>query len=322
METQMAVTVLPPAAETPATIEFTDLPAKVQQLIIRHDLRDDWRAIYAHFAAPLGTIAEWKRRNDGIVIADRHETEKMREAGDIWAAVREVWTAVDSQRKAIKDPFLRKGQLIDGIANIIKDEIAPLLEDLKAKRDYAKILEQKEESERGANRRAALLLHETFTALDAATLGKLSDTQFDEMLEAARQSALTRKLEESERRERLERELEEERARRRATEERLAEERRKLEESERELAEQKRIEAETTERERAAEAARRAEEERLAQAPDREKLLILAQRISAITLDLPTVATEAAAWELERVKTLLTTTAEDLRKFGANGAAE
>ncbi|HNU07106.1 MAG TPA: hypothetical protein PKO33_05015 [Pyrinomonadaceae bacterium] len=321
METQMAVTVLPPVNDTPATIEFTDLPAKVQQLIIRHDLRDDWRAIYAHFAAPLGTIAEWKRRNDGIVIADRHETDKMREAGDIWAAVREVWTAVDSQRKAIKDPFLRKGQLIDGIANIIKDEIAPLLEDLKAKRDYAKILEQKEESERGANRRAALLLHGP-TALDAATLGKLSDEQFTEMLESARQSALTRKLEESDRRERLERELEDERARRRATEERLAEERRKLEESERELAEQKRIEAEAAERERAAEAARRAEEERLAQAPDREKLLILAQRISAITLELPTVATESAAWELERVKTRLTTTAEDLRKFGAQGDAE
>lgn len=315
---ESSTTTLAVADVAAVTTRFEDLPVNIRQLIVKHKLENDWQYVFEQFADALTSIGDWKQQNEAIDVTGREDLDAMARAGDLWKAVQSVYTTIEDRRKSIKDPFLRQCQLIDGIAGIIKLEIEPLRESLRSKRDFARDLELRERRELGEQRLIILTHYGSGTGLSAAQLGTMSADEFESLRQSTEAAHLARLDQIA--RERLEREQQAEQLRIERERREIAERAALAERAERERLE--RIEADRIASEQAAALEKVREAERLAQAPDREKLLALADRIEAVTRTNPDVATPAAAWALTNATERLLAVVRDLRAFGTETEAQ
>lgn len=311
---------------------------QLQHFIDQHQLpATKSQALQAQFAAVLTTVEEWKEKINSIVITDVSQKNEMRQAGEARKFLKAKRVEVEKTRKALKEESLREGKSIDAIARFITEMIEPLEEKAEELERFAEIKAAAERAERLEAR--SKLLADMNAAYNKDIIADMDEPMFQSFLEGLKKLEEARKAEaerleterirleaerlEAERaaaeeRERLRKELEAERVaaaaeRKRIEEERAAE--RAKAEKERKEAEaaaaterKKREEIEQAERKRKeaeAEAERiKAEAERKAKsAPDREKLLKLAETLGATTM--PEMTTEEGRKLLSEAQTLI-----------------
>jgi hypothetical protein len=239
-----------------------------------------------------------------IVVTDETQTDLMSDARELRLRLKAERVRIGKVKKEIKEPYLRKTQVIDGIHLIIERMFESEEQYLQDQEDFAKICEQQRSLDRAKSRSQALREY-NFTG-DIPGLGNIPAANFELILAGAKaKSEQAQAVEDQLHREEQERDeqaeklrLENERLRQEKEEaNRLAEaervERQRIEDqarSEREAAEQTerdRLAAEETERKRVAAEARAKE-----LAPDREKFMEFAGQITQLEMNAPVMDTD------------------------------
>jgi len=194
--------------------------------------------------------AEWQTKAEEIVVTDASQILQIQDAEKGFKIVQRMRIDAENTRKTLKERALNEGRFIDGVANELKELIAPIEEHLKAQKDFVKIKEEREAEERRIKAEAHLREQEEKEAAETEKV-------------RLEQEAAARKE-----RERIRKENEQLR--------KEAEEREAAMKAEREKAEKERIAAEEKARKEREEIERKAREER-----DRQDKLYAEERAKA-----------------------------------------
>jgi hypothetical protein len=84
---------------------------------------------------------------EGIVCAGEDDEESMVRAKDGYAVINGIYKKAEEVRKQAKAEAKRETDAIDSIGRVLKGVIDPMLEHLKAQRDYKKLAEAKRQAE-------------------------------------------------------------------------------------------------------------------------------------------------------------------------------
>ena len=250
-----------------------------------------------------------------LIVTSIDQKDLMQQAHEGRIILKNKRNDVEKMRKELKERSLREGQAIDKVANLIKEMIAPAEAHLELQENFAKIYEEQRKEALRLKRHEILLPYTSDPSL--FDLANMTEEQFDQILagqkaaheqrieaeKKAEEDRIAKERAEAEERECIRRENERLKAEVEKREAELAEERRKAE------VERKRLEyiakAEAEKREAAereiheeqqkkqAEMDRiKAEEERAAAAPDKEKLIVFAGKIEALQLEFPELSSK------------------------------
>lgn len=255
---------------------------------------------------------EWKSKAEALVVTSADDKEQMKEARTARLIIKDIRVNVEKRRKELKEDSLRKGKLIDAMANIIKAVIEPIEEHLDKQEKFVQIQEEKKRQRIKEERTTELIALSVDVAF-LSDLGEMTDENYAKLLESSRASFnLVNETAEKAEKERIAREKAdaEERERMRVENERLkieAEAREKTLEAERvkaAAAQKKKDDENNAKLETERLAKKKAEDELLAikreeeriererkdaetkaqRAPDKEKLLAFAEELSAIRM--------------------------------------
>lgn len=322
-------------------IVLGDLPSDLIGAIEREKLdKPSVKAILEEFELSV-SLGEVSAQSRAIVVTDITQTDLMAQARELRLKLKDERIRIDKIREIVKKPYLLKTQAIDGIARILRRLFEAEEKHLLEQECFAQVQQQKINDHVQAEREAELEKY----AYEGNTSGlyAYSDSQFELMVAGAK-ATYQQKLDDIARREREQKEQAEAAEKLRIENERLRKEKedadRKVREAEAEaqrqrdaadaaekarlaqIEEQKQEEA-RKERERLAieeaEKKRVADEQaKAAAAPDREKLLLLADHLCAV--ELPTMSTEEGKALLESfiadreiITSMLRKSAENLR---------
>lgn len=280
------------------------------------------KTLLSSFSESFKQAQELAKTAKTIVVTDENQTDLMKQARDQRIALKNIRTGVENTRKELKEQSLREGKAIDGIANVIKALVIPVEEHLSKQEKFAEIREAERLQTRYEDRIEKLSkyvedvsLYQLKDMADETFNKLLSDSKsvYEARLEAERKAEQERIAKEKAEREEAERIRKENEKLKKEAEERekqIQAERAKqqaLLAKERE-AQQKKIEAEQKARreleakiQAEKEAQQKAEAERLAKieaeenakaeaerkqllAPDKEKLIELANLIDSTQL--------------------------------------
>jgi Asp-tRNA(Asn)/Glu-tRNA(Gln) amidotransferase A subunit family amidase len=288
-------------------------------------------AIKNAFSEFFTTAQQWADKAQELVVTDSSQTDLMKQAREARLALKDIRVKADKARKELKADSLKYGNTVQAVYNSIEGIISPIEEHLEKQEKFAEIQRQKEMDELRVKRETETEPYRDFlpwgvdlSRMPEEEYRKLFDMVVDQFAKRqAEQERINQEKIEQERKEAEERErirLENERLRkeneekerilaeeRKAAEEQAektrkeAEERLRIEREAREKAEAE-IQAKADSERREAEEQKRAEK-KAAAAPDKEKLLFLAQTIDE--LKLPTLSTPVAASILQSVTVLL-----------------
>jgi hypothetical protein len=271
----------------------------------------------------------WREKALAIKVTSLADKEAMKQAREMRLVLKNIRVEAEKKRKALKEDALVMGRAIDGVNNLLLAAIQPLERHLEEQERFAERLAEQERQRRLSERTEALQpyleANQVIPALDAMT-----DDQFAKYLEDAKLLHAA-KLEAAKKAEaeRIAREQAEaaERERLRIENERLraeAAEREAKAKAEREAAElelnrikaeqeaaakkereaREKLERELAAKKAAEEAKAKAEAEAIkkaAQAPDKEKLLLIAESVRSIKM--PSVSTDEAKRILADIST-------------------
>jgi hypothetical protein len=244
---------------------------------------------------------EWMAKAELIKVTDVNQVDLIKGAKEARLALRRIRIDIENIRVELKDEYLRKGNEIQTIANRLKALIEPIEAHLKEQEDFEQIQAAKIKKE---------ILEERLTKLkpvmgkdaELMPLAEMSETAFDNMLNGA---ILAKEKNDRDVKEALEREeenkkrrladdlavreenarLKKERDERQAElhkQQQIAQQKIQKERAERKEAEDKlnaKLQQEENEKKEAAAAARKAK-----RAPDKIKLLTLAEQIELLPL--------------------------------------
>lgn len=330
METQNG-TALASTASTALTISLPPaIQREIESVTRIAKMSDEQAAVVLEcFSADFAPFLAVKAQAEAIVITDASQKDLMQEARTLDRELLEVDKKLTEIHKAKKEEYLRPSQLIDGIRRTYSNAIGDVRAHLKAQFDFVK--NQEAEALRKLVAERVARLSGLDTVIIESEIARMTDEQFDLMVDGAK-ARLAERLEaerlEAEEKERLRAENERLRAENEAREREAAEQRRlaEFERQERERiesearrkeaeAQQARIDAELAETRRIAaekqavidaeiaetkriadeKAAEEAAARAKAAAPDRDKLLRFAAEIrSALFNHMPSVSNPAA----------------------------
>jgi len=291
------------------------LAPTLEQVLAKEGLNPESCAeLVRAFAGPFTQASALIADAQKIVVTDETQTAAMKEAGIQRRAIKNVRTAAETTRKALKEDSLRRSQSIDKVARMVREMCEAAEERLEGFEKFAELAEAKRREERAADRANQMRPYADPSIYN--DLGGMSEEAWQLALSGAKDACAARvEREHREARERAEAEQRRQQelaaARedaRRAREEadrveREARERAKALEAERDAERAKAREAEEArqraeERQRQEEQARKLEadereRQRMADeaAPDAEKLRAWASAIA--TLPAPTMSTGA-----------------------------
>ena len=252
----------------------------------------------------------------GLEVTSEDQVEKMAEARKIRLELKEIRVNVENTRVELKEQSLREGRAIDGISNVIKALIVPIEEYLEKQEKYAEEQKKLRDEQKYQNRIA--LLTPYVENIEAFNLREMSNETFEKLLEDSKKAFLAiKEAEKKAEEERLAKEKAEqvENERIRKENEALKKE---AEEKEKKLAaereeQNKKLETERKAKEALEEKIRKEKEDREAKekaeeeerkkallAPDKEKLLSLADRMDLVKL--PVVESREAGLVIEEVR--------------------
>lgn len=239
---------------------------------------DNPQSLLEAFGAPFEEAGEILRDYQLIKVTDASETSVMAEARTKRLALKKVRTTVENKRKQLKEGILLQGRVIDNIAKFVKEVIEPAESYLQTQEDFVKIQEETRIDKIVNERLEKLSVYQIDLTL--YNLRTMTDDQFDNLLNEQKTAEENRiKLEKA-----AEIEAQAERERQAKLEAENAQLRKEKEEADKKLrdkeAEERKIEAEKIAAEKAAAEA----EAKAASAPDKEKLIALAETIKAIQI--------------------------------------
>lgn len=257
------------------------------------------QVLLENFSSYFEIAADWENKARALKVTNIEQKAEMKMAREGRLFLKEKRVNIEKTRKLLKESALREGQTIDAIAKILTNLIAPIEKDLEDKEKFAEIQEANRRAALRATREADIAPYAEFLpigldfgVMDEDSYKKIFDgakLQYDAKIESAKKEEEARIA-----REKAERE---ERERIRVENERL---RAEVVEQRQQIA---RVEAKKiAEQECAAREAREAEE-RAKNAPDKEKLYLLAKTIREIHI--PVVSGELAKKTICDAETLL-----------------
>lgn len=239
---------------------------------------DNPQSLLEAFGAPFEEAGEILRDYQLIKVTDASETSVMAEARTKRLALKKVRTTVENKRKQLKEGILLQGRVIDNVAKFVKEVIEPAESYLQTQEDFVNIQEEARIDKIVNERLEKLSVYQIDLTL--YNLRTMTDDQFDNLLNEQKTAEENRiKLEKA-----AEIEAIAERERQAKLEAENAQLRKEKEEADKKLrdkeAEERKIEAEKIAAEKAAAEA----EAKAASAPDKEKLVALAETIKAIQI--------------------------------------
>lgn len=233
---------------------------------------------------------EWKSKAEALVVNSPDEKEKMKEARKARLILKDIRVNVEKRRKELKEDSLRKGKTIDAVANIIKGIIEPIEDHLDRQEKFVELQEQQRKQEL-RERRSAELIALNVDITIYANLGEMPEEGYQKLLESSRNTfnltkeaavkaeaeRVAKEKADAEERERIRLENERLKKEAEAKEAEARKEREAKEKAERELREKREEEARLAREHQEAEA-------KAKRAPDKEKLLVLAEAISDVKM--------------------------------------
>lgn len=143
-----------PAEAAPALLPAQKIAAEIQKICDGHpDIHKDIVAAFAPFFEQANV---WQRQAEKITITGEDDTAGMKRARSLRLTIREERIAYDKKREKVKESALRRSQIIDAVARVIRETIEPIEAGLKEKEDYAEIQAQKRKEILRQNRAAEL----------------------------------------------------------------------------------------------------------------------------------------------------------------------
>ncbi len=255
-----------------------------------------------------------------IKVKDENDFENMEKARERRLSIRKVRIGVENIRKSLKEQSLREGRAIDGMANIIKALVEPVEDYLIGQEKYAEELakakKDKVEEERVSklskfvdNLVEGYTLHpDTMSSDTFNTLLKNSEIAFDAQKKAEEEAEeLNKKVE-------ADKKAEEEliRAENKKLKVQMEKEAKEKQELARKLKEKEEAEAKVKKAKADEEAKVMEQERKKALAPDKEKILALADQVAGI--EMPSVKDERAMKILVNFRQAMKNAEGDLRE--------
>jgi hypothetical protein len=293
--------------------------------------KDRAAALIEAFGAPFEEAGEILASYKELVVTDESQIDTMKQARENRLTLKKIRTTVENRRKKLKEDSLRTGKAIDSVAKYIKDTIQPVETYLEEQEKYAEVKEA-QRIIKLKNERIEMIQPYCDNPFLIDHLGEMSDEEFTKLFNEQKSAFELKKAQE----EAYEREQQRIREEKEAEEARIREEneilRKQAEEREAEIEkerEDQRIIQEATDRQNQKaideerkkreaienELQRKAEEEKRAKvakenedrqallAPDKDKLLKIANDIEGIVL--PALQNKDAQAVLDQVEGLL-----------------
>lgn len=131
------------------------------------------------------SIVSFKNEILALQVKDESDETTMLKAGKAYDNIKTWLKQLEDKRKELKEESLKKGQLIDKIAKLYRDDFEIMLEHAKTQRDYKVLLEAKRREELKAIRYEAI---KEFSQYIPGTIDilSLSDDDFEVIKEGAR----------------------------------------------------------------------------------------------------------------------------------------
>lgn len=280
------------------------------------------KSLESYFAPFRKQAQEWADRAKEIKVTDESDSALIKKAREGRLLIRQVRLDVVAKHKELKEDALRTSQILDGIKRELLSLIEPTENYLKEQEDFIEIRSKKRKEQLFKEREEALRPYMGDSA-SLMALGEMDQATFDGLL--AGQKVLKEQKEAQEKvlaeeKARQQREAEEEKKRIQAENERL-----RKEQAEKNAQLEKERQA-RLQLEREAESKRKAEEEekkeqeriarKLRRAPDKEKLLLLAEQIKL--LNCPKLKDDDAQKILNNATSLLGKVVEYITKNAEN----
>lgn len=92
--------------------------------------------ILEQFQSYFALASEWETKAKTLVVSRPDQTAEMAMAREGRLFLREKRIAIENSRKKLKEDVLREGKAIDGIANVLKALIEPIVECPKCKHKF------------------------------------------------------------------------------------------------------------------------------------------------------------------------------------------
>ncbi len=249
-------------------------------------------ALKNHFAPFEQQATEWKERAEQLVVTDVSQTELIASAREARLSIRKIRLAVTNKHQELKEDSLKKGQALDKIKRVLLGLIEPIEEHLQQQEDFVKIKLEEQAKQLFAERADQLKPYMAAEMIAQMSLVEMNQDVFNSFLNGQRLAheakiEAERKEAEQKLKEQKAKEAEEEKTRKQN--QKLQEEKAKLEAKlKKEREEKRKLEQEQKDREEKAEQERKAKqaaERKLKRAPDKVKLLALADKITDLHLE-------------------------------------
>lgn len=181
--------------ETTTTAPQTETALIVQEPGIFQGLTTETaNTLKAAFEPFKAQIEEWQANAAKIKVTDVSQVALMKEAGAARKAVAKIRFAIEHTRKALKEDSLKKGQVIDKIANGFKSILEKLESNLQQQEDFAKIQETKRINKLHSERFA--ILNNLGYSYSGNDLGTMQEPVFEGLTRVAEEQKAKREEEE------------------------------------------------------------------------------------------------------------------------------
>ena len=264
--------------------------------------------------------AEWEEKARTIKVTNANQKVEMQMARTGRLFLKEKRVAIENARKELKEQSLRESKAIDGISNVLKALIEPIEEYLEKQEKFVELKEQAileaeriekekilEEKRKAKDKEKMQLENERLKKEAKIREEKIKEERKKAKEDRLKQEGALKKQKEINEKAKLEadRIKKETEARQKEIDAKLEKERK----------EKEKLEAELKEKKDAEEKAKREEEEKIEaqkKASDKDKLLLLADNITAIVL--PEVKSVSAKKIIDQIKDLLKEAVTIIRK--------
>jgi hypothetical protein len=294
------------------------------------------QTIIAKFATFLERASEWEQKAKAIKVTDISQVEEMAQAREGRLILKNIRVEADRTRKELKEDSLSYGRAVQGVYNLIENVISPIEDYLLEQEKFAERAEAQRLDDLRSVRQKEMILFCNYAPL-SIDLGLMTDEEYnkfftmakaqhEEELNRAEEAARKKKQEEEateKERQRLAKEnaallekqkvlLAAQREAKRVADEKLAEAERQRKEAEAKLREQQQWEKIRQDGIKAQAAAQARAERKEKRAPDKAKLLTLADSIDAFVI--PSMKSEELQGIADGTRTLLSRVAVYIRQ--------
>lgn len=154
----------------------------IEVIISKSGLPDlEKKTLKEKFNPFISVAEEWTQKAKTIVVIDETQTDLMKQAREGRLFLKDKRNRIEDLRKELKEEHLRKGQTIDIIAKTLKGLIEPIESHLEKQEKYIEIKKALAIQELGAKRSEELLPYSSFVPT-GVNLGTIAEEEYQKLL--------------------------------------------------------------------------------------------------------------------------------------------